>query len=100
MRNESMMFFDHRIDLASFISLHVKNALEDMGLDVDPVKQKEICISHSNSCAYVMFAVRGLSRNDLVSMVTSAIATCMSSLNPETDKDSLFKIGPSELSVS
>lgn len=79
MNNESMMFFDDRSDFESFISYHVKKGLADIDVAYSETEHKKIISEQCNTYTYVMFSVRGLNRNDLVGLVTSAIYRCRSS---------------------
>ena len=76
MSSESMMYFDDRGDFESFISYHVKRALKDVDIQYQEDIHKSIVSEQCRNYTYVMFAVRGLTRNDLVGVVTSALYRC------------------------
>ena len=101
MSSESMMYFDDRGDFESFISYHVKRALKDVDIQYQEDIHKSIISEQCRNYTYVMFAVRGLTRNDLVGVVTSALYRCRTQSEfGGNDPGNLFDFGAEGLPLA
>lgn len=95
MANESLMYFDDRVELESFICYHVRKGLKDIGVEFTEDPHRAVVANQCATYTYVMYAVRGLTRNDLVGLVTSALYRCRGQSDFDSgDPGRLFNFGP------